>query len=129
MQHSMAQRKPLMALIRDRGMRAGWIADRCGISRSQLSRIASGERRMSPDLAERIAALLLVPPEEVMRVAEVIDGRPPAPAEEADAGSRRTVTMIAHRGLGRPPQRRETIAARHAEIDDVWRATDEGAVG
>jgi plasmid maintenance system antidote protein VapI len=64
------QRKPLTTLIRDRGFRVSWVAWRCGVSGSLLSRIASGERRLSPELAQRLAEVIGCQVDEVIAAAE-----------------------------------------------------------
>lgn len=48
-------------LMEAQGRKARWVAGQAGISESHLSRIVSGERRISEQLATRLASIIQVP--------------------------------------------------------------------
>lgn len=48
-------------LLREQGRKARWLAEQVGISESHLSRIVSGERRISESLAAQIAQAINAP--------------------------------------------------------------------
>jgi len=52
-------------IIRRKGFRMGWVADQLGIAPSYLSRLLSGDRRMTVEWAQRLADVLGVPLSEV----------------------------------------------------------------
>jgi hypothetical protein len=51
----------LESVLATQGRKARWLADQCQISESHLSRIVSGERRISETLARTIAGVLQSP--------------------------------------------------------------------
>lgn len=48
-------------LLAEEGRKSRWLANQVGISESHLSRIVSGERRISESLAKRIAEAIGAP--------------------------------------------------------------------
>lgn len=54
----MQEKSDLWMLIRERGLRFDWVADRMGISNSLLSRLLSGERRWTPEYRASLARAL-----------------------------------------------------------------------
>jgi len=55
----------LFQLIRLKGMRRTWVAEQLQITPNYLSKLMNGERRITPELAVRIADVLGVPVNEV----------------------------------------------------------------
>ena len=73
----------LQAMIRERGYRQKWIAERLDLSQSYFNAIALGKRPLPPSLLRSLAKILRATPEDVSRAAtpEVV---PPA-RERGDA--------------------------------------------
>ena len=59
------QKSSLWMLIRERGLRFDWVAERMGISNAQLSRLLSGERRWKPEYRASLSQALDVPEAEL----------------------------------------------------------------
>lgn len=53
------------AIIRRKGYRMGWVSEQLGIAPSYLSRLLSGERRLTDPWVEKLAAVLGVAVEEL----------------------------------------------------------------
>lgn len=62
----MTPREKLAWLIRVKGLRRGYVAAEAGISVSYLSRLTSGDRGITPEMAKRLAKPLGVSPEELL---------------------------------------------------------------
>jgi plasmid maintenance system antidote protein VapI len=54
-------RERLARLIDEQGRRKGWVARQAGIHPAHLSKVLSGERRITPALARRLAGIFGVP--------------------------------------------------------------------
>lgn len=73
MQHQRERQRtatPLASLIRSQGLLVHYVAAQVGVSRNYLSRIGRGERRLSPELAQRLAEVIGCQIDEVMAAAE-----------------------------------------------------------
>jgi plasmid maintenance system antidote protein VapI len=60
----------LASLIRSQGVLVHYVAAQVGVSRNYLSRIGRGERRLSPELAQRLAEVIGCEVEDVIAAAE-----------------------------------------------------------
>ncbi len=60
-QRTRYQSTNLDRVLADQGRKQRWLARRVGVSESLVSMLISGERTISADMAERIAAALDVP--------------------------------------------------------------------
>lgn len=67
----------IMQTIEAQGRRLVWVAERLGISRSQLTNALAGRRRLTDDQAVKLAEILGLPPAVVRR--ELSDGDEPPP--------------------------------------------------
>jgi plasmid maintenance system antidote protein VapI len=54
-------RQRLDRLIREQGRQKAWVAQQAGIHPTHLSKLLSGERRITPALARRLAGIFGVP--------------------------------------------------------------------
>ncbi|MCX7617090.1 helix-turn-helix transcriptional regulator [Tepidiforma sp.] len=59
----------LRELFDQRGLKLTWAAEQVGISRSYLSSIVHGRRRLTPPTAARLSTLLGIPEDELMAAA------------------------------------------------------------
>lgn len=59
-------REKLAWLIRQKGLRRAFVAEGAGISVSYLSRLTSGDRAITPEMAKRLAVPLNVDVEELL---------------------------------------------------------------
>ena len=61
---------PLSRLIREQGRLKGWVADQLGIGPERLSRLISGERRLTLEEGIKLADLFGVPIETLLPASE-----------------------------------------------------------
>jgi transcriptional regulator with XRE-family HTH domain len=59
----------LHAMIRERGLKQNWVADKVGLSQSYFNEIALGKRPMPPALIRPLAKILRVTADELSQVA------------------------------------------------------------
>lgn len=75
--------QPIGDRVRDaldaRGLRYQWVAARIGMSQAMLSRVMSGERRLTPLAASRLAELLKVPVDEFRDIETGTEQATPGP--------------------------------------------------
>lgn len=62
---STQKREPLFDILDERGIRRDWFASRIGVSRSFISMVESGQRRLAP-ARRRLAAEVLSVPEHLL---------------------------------------------------------------
>lgn len=62
----MTPREKLAWLIKQKGLRRGYVASEAGISVSYLSRLTSGDRPITPEMARRLAGPLNVEEAELL---------------------------------------------------------------
>ncbi|PTW45674.1 helix-turn-helix domain-containing protein [Rhodovulum kholense] len=76
----------ITALIEKSGLSRKQVCERSGVSRSMLSLIESGKRQVSPERAQKLAAVLGVTVEELRPdLAALFCGSHPAPTPTGDA--------------------------------------------
>lgn len=63
-------REPLFDILDERGIRRDWFASRLGVSRSFISMVESGQRRLTPARRRRAAEVLAVPEHLLFRPEE-----------------------------------------------------------
>ena len=63
-------RERLAAVIREKGFRKGYVAERAGIPSASLSSLLSGNRKFTPNYAVKLARALGVPVETFLPDAE-----------------------------------------------------------
>ena len=59
----------LRQIIRERGLKQNWIAEKIGIPESHFSEVVRGKRRMPLEKVVPLAELLQIPIEDVVRAA------------------------------------------------------------